>query len=354
MPTRRRLVKWLAAFGGTAAVGAVFLLPRKANAYYSGPVSDHFDGQKFFNPGGSGTKSFGQLAKLYTQETFAVWPAAVPVPAPDAPPVSITGQRARLVHVGHASWLIQTGGLNILIDPHWSQRASPVSFAGPKRANAPGIAFADLPRIHVVLVTHNHYDHLDIATLAQIWTQHRPRIITPLGNDSIMRADIPDLTASSVDWGHTTELSPEVRVHTEPTQHWSARGTRDRMHALWASFVIETPAGKIYAIGDTGFGDGRTFRHIRTRHPKLAAALIPIGAYEPRWFMGDQHINPAEAVAVMEVVDAPLVLGHHWGTFQLTAEPHDQPPRDLAQVLAARGHAASRFRAAQPGMVVEI
>lgn len=348
------MLKWLAAIGGTAAIGAVSLLPRKANAYYAGPVSDHFDGHKFFNPGGPGQKSFGQLGRLYTQERWPAWPDEIPVPPAHRPAAAVTGPKARIVHIGHASWLIQTGGLNILVDPHWSERASPVSFAGPKRATAPGIAFADLPKIDVVLVTHNHYDHLDIATLGQLWQRFKPRIITPLGNDTIMRDAISDLVAEAVDWGHATPLANGVIVHTEPTQHWSARGTRDRMHALWASFVIETPAGKIYTIGDTGFGDGRTFRHIRQRHPKLAAALIPIGAYEPRWFMSDQHINPTEAVAVMEIVEAPLALGHHWGTFKLTTEPHDQPPKDLAAALTKRGHAVARFRPVRPGLATDL
>src|SRR5690606_1196367 len=133
---------------------------------------------------------------------------------------------------------------------------------GPSRKQAPGIRFEALPRIDWVLVTHNHYDHLDLSTLERLWQRDRPRLVTPLGNDVIMRAAIPDADIWAGDWGANRELAGGFRVHVEPSQHWSARGTRDRRHALWASFVIETPAGKIYAVGDSGFGDGRTFRRI--------------------------------------------------------------------------------------------
>jgi len=352
--TRRRLLKWFAAAAATGTVGGTMIMPRKANAYYAGPVSDHFDGTRFINLGGRGAKSFGQLARLFVLEPYAPWPERVEALPPVTPPRSVEGLGTRITHIGHASWLIQAAGLNILVDPVWSDRASPVPFLGPRRANPPGVRFEELPPIHVVLVTHNHYDHLDVATLARLWQRDRPHIVTPLGNDTIMRNEIPDLTATAVDWGDVTNLSPVVRLYTEPSQHWSARGFRDRMHALWASFVIETPAGRIYAIGDTGFGDGRTFRHIRDRDAGLRLAWSPIGAYAPRWFMADQHINPSEAVAVFEAVQAELALGHHWGTFRLTAEAHDDPPADLARALAARGILQDRFRPAQPGLVTTI
>ena len=264
------------------------------------------------------------------------------------------GKGARLTLIGHASWLIQAGGRNILIDPVWSERASPVSFAGPRRANPPGIGFDDLPPIHAVIVTHNHYDHMDVATLARLWTRHRPQLVTPLGNDTILRGEITGLEAKAVDWGDVADLGGGIVAHVEPTQHWSARGPRDRSHALWASFVIETAAGKIYAVGDSGFADGGTFRRVAVRHPGLKVALLPIGAYEPRWFMEGQHMNPADAVAAFQLCGAEMALGHHWGTFQLTTEPHDQPPADLGIALAEAGIAADRFRPMRPGEVREI
>lgn len=343
-------MKWLLASGAGIAGGAAVLLPRKANAYYSGPASDHFDGTVFFNPGGRQPKNASNLFDLYFRENWARWPATVETPAPDRPPPRVD-QGVRLTFVGHASWLIQAEGLNLLVDPIWSERASPYSFAGPKRSNPPGVDFQHLPRIDAVLVTHNHYDHLDVATLAQLWTRDRPRIVAPLGNDAIMRPQLPGLAATTLDWRQNTMLSPRVRVHAETTQHWSARGLRDRRHALWASFVIETPRVRIYAVGDSGFGDGRTFREVAGRHPKIDLALLPIGAYEPRWFMADQHMNPAEAVQAFEISGATMALGHHWGTFQLTTEPHDAPERHLKEALQQRSIPAERFRAMRPGMV---
>lgn len=353
-PTRRRLIKMLSASGILGVGGLTALGHGRTNAYYHGPISDHFDGTMFFNPGGRQPKGVHRVLQLYFMEKWARWPVKVESPFADKPPAEVDGPRARVAFAGHASWLIQAGGLNILVDPHWSDRASPFSRFGPTRCCAAGIRFEDLPQIHAVLVTHNHYDHLDLPTLARLWARDRPRIITPLGNDTIMRQGIPDIVATAVDWGDRTDLGGGIVVHTEPTQHWSARGTRDRRHALWASFVIETSAGRIYAVGDSGFGDGRTFRHIAARHPNLRLALLPIGAYEPRWFMKHQHMNPDDAAEAFKLCGAEEALGHHWGTFQLTTEARDAPPLALAEALKQRGIAAERFRAVQPGEVVEV
>jgi L-ascorbate metabolism protein UlaG (beta-lactamase superfamily) len=355
MTTRRRFLKRSLTMTGMAvAGGAAALMPRKANAYYAGPISDHFNGVHFFNPGGQSPRGLWQVARLYASENWAAWPAALPSPfPPDKPPRRIEGPRARLVLIGHASWLIQAGGCNILIDPVWVDRVSPLSFAGPRRANPPGIAFDDLPPIDAVIVTHNHYDHMDVATLARLWQRDRPKIVTPLGNDAIMRFEIPGIEVQALDWGDTVELGG-LPAHAVPTLHWSARGTRDRRHALWASFVLETPAGKIYAIGDTGFGDGTIFQHVAQRHPGLRLALLPIGAYEPRWFMQGQHMNPADAVEALRLSGAEMALGHHWGTFQLTTERHDKPLADLEAALARSAVADDRFRPMRPGQVFEI
>ena len=353
-PSRRRILKAALAIGAATAGGAAWLLPRRANAYYRGPASDHFDGHQFFNPGGRNPQRQSRLFDLYFRESWSRWPGAVPIGPVERPPERVDGAKTRLQFIGHASWLIQAAGLNLLVDPVWSERASPVSFAGPKRVSRPGVMFDHLPRIDAVLVTHNHYDHLDVATLARLWRRDRPRIVTPLGNDAVMQPHLPGLAANVVDWGHDVQLSNALRVHAEPTQHWSARGLRDRRHALWASFVIATPAGRIYVVGDSGFGDGRTFRHVASRHPDIALALLPIGAYEPRWFMRDQHMNPEDAVKALTDCGAEMALAHHHGTFQLTDEAIDAPVNDLATALDAAGVARDKFVALKPGQVFEI
>jgi L-ascorbate metabolism protein UlaG (beta-lactamase superfamily) len=353
---KRRLVLKALGLGalGIAGLGGVFGMARSGkNPYYSGPVSDHFDGVKFFSPGRANfaDKSRMDLLKWQLGGGREKWPPAYPSPFVDRPPAKVDGLRVTLV--GHASYLIQTGGLNILIDPVWSERVSPVSFAGPKRVQPPGIAFDDLPAINAVLVTHNHYDHMDVATLARIaarWTE--ARIITPLGNDVILRGADPVLSrATAHDWGDTIELSDRVSVTLEPALHWSARGVSDRFMALWASYVIGTPEGPVYAIGDTGYGENSIFPEAKRKYGGFRLALLPIGAYEPRWFMKEQHMNPEEAVRVMQELGAEEAIGHHWGTFQLTNEGIERPKEALAEALAGAGVTPDRFRAFRPGQV---
>jgi L-ascorbate metabolism protein UlaG (beta-lactamase superfamily) len=323
--------------------------------YYQGPISDHFDGQRFFDPHGAPPRSRQELRRWmvdrYWRRTKATWPASAPSPYADHPPARVEGGGLRVCFVGHASWLIQTAGLNILLDPVWSQRASPVSFAGPKRVNDPGIAFDDLPPIDVVLVSHAHYDHLDVATLSRLAAAHRPRVIAPLGNDTIMRNHDPKIAAKAHDWHDRLEIGPSVAVTLVPTRHWSARSLSDRNMSLWASFVIAAPAGRIYFVADSSYGDGRHFRDARDRHGPFKLAMLPVGAYEPRWFMADQHMNPAESVQAFIDCGAELALAHHHGTFQLTDEAIDAPLIALAEALKSNGIQAERFAALQPGQV---
>ena len=323
------------------------------NRYYTGPISDHFDGTFFFNPEGEAPLGFRELMRWQFGGGRSPWPKRVPSPFPPAKPDErVDGLRVTMV--GHATLLIQVAGLNILTDPVWSPRVSPFSFAGPKRVVEPGIRFDDLPPIDIVLVTHNHYDHLDLATLKRLHKAHEPHIVTPLGNDMIIRRAIPAAKLSAVDWGDRLSLRDGVSIDCEPCHHWSARGARDRRMALWAAFVVSTPAGKIYHIGDTGFHGGINYRAACRKHGPFRLANLPIGAYEPRWFMKAQHQNPAEAVKGMRLCRAAYVAGHHFATIQLTNEGIEEPEAALEKALSEQGVAPERFRALRAGEVFDV
>jgi L-ascorbate metabolism protein UlaG (beta-lactamase superfamily) len=326
--------------------------------YYSGPVSDHFNGERFFDPHGApprGRRDLNRwLVDRYWHGTRSKWPAWAPSPYSDRPPPRVEGDTWRVSYVGHASFLLQTAGLNILLDPVWSMRASPFRHVGPKRVNDPGIAFVDLPPIDVVLVSHAHYDHLDVATLSRLAAAHRPQVITALGNDAIMRAHDKAIAAKAYDWHDRVEIGRDAAVTLVPTRHWSARSLSDRNMSLWTSFVIEAPAGRVYFVGDSSYGEGRHFRDARERYGPFKIALLPIGAYEPRWFMADQHMNPAEAVQAFIDCAAERALGHHYGTFQLTDEAIDAPLAALAEALQKAKIAEERFGTLRPGQYLDV
>ena len=326
-------------------------MPR-TNVYYRGEKSDHFDGLRFHSPSEPPAKSAAELTWVLLGKARRRWPPLLPPPRQDKPPPRVEG--LRVSPVGHSTILTQFCGLNILFDPVWSERVSPIAFAGPKRATAPGIAFDDLPPIDAVLVTHNHYDHLDRATIARLWERFRPRVIAPLGNATIIRRFDAEIAAEDHDWGDRVDLANGVSVHIEPAFHWSGRGLRDRRMALWCSFVLTGPGGVVYHVGDTAYGDGSIFRAIGPKFGAPRLALIPIGAYEPRWFMAAQHVNPDEAVKIMLDCGAERALGHHWGTFRLTNEPVHAPAEELDAALARHGVATDRFRPLYPGEPVAL
>jgi L-ascorbate metabolism protein UlaG (beta-lactamase superfamily) len=348
--SRRSLLSVLA---GLAAAGGFPALWSKYVPHYSGPVSDHFDGVRFFDPDGSPPKSIAQLLRWQREGGRAAWPEWAPSPFADTPPQRVTGG-VRLSFVGHASWLIQTAGLNILVDPVWSLRASPFTFVGPRRVNDPGIAFDSLPPVDAVLVSHGHYDHLDVATLSRLQAKFAPRVITPLGNDLTMKSYDGAIRADAFDWNDRVALGNGVAVTLVATRHWTARSLLDRNKSLWASFVLETPSGRIYIVCDSGYGSGIHFRRARERHGPFRTAILPIGAYEPRWFMADQHMNPEEAVKAFADSGAEQALAHHHGTFQLTNEPIDAPVNELAAALKAANVASDKFRVLKPGEVFAI
>jgi len=295
-----------------------------ANRYYQGPRSDHFDGERFFHLGlPSSDKSLLDLLRWKVPGKRTAWPKTVPARSGVHPSAHVDG--TCITAIGHASLLIQVAQTNLLLDPVWAKRASPLGRVGPVRHNPPAVAFEDLPPIDSVLVTHNHYDHLDLRAIKRLWDVHRPMIISPLGNDRVIRNAAAEVEVKTGDWWDSFLLPHGVRATIVPSYHWSARQLGDRRMALWGGFVLETPVGVIYCAGDTGYRDGKIFREIRERFGPPAVAILPIGAYAPRWFMQTQHVNPEEAVQIALDCGAREVLGIHWGTFPLTDEPYGEP-----------------------------
>lgn len=264
------------------------------------------------------------------------------------PDACVEGDALRLTFVGHATVLVQTGGVNLLTDPVWSDRTSPLRFAGPKRVHAPGVAFDDLPSIDIVLVSHNHYDHLDSDTLAALEKAHQPIFITPLGNAACMPKNIARNRIFELDWDHRWHGDNDIMVEAEPVAHWSARIRSDTNAALWAGFTVQIGKRKIYFAGDTGFADGKPFSAAAAKHGDFDAALLPIGAYAPRWFMADAHMDPEEAVAAHRLLGCPPTLGIHFGTFQLTDEAREEPQARL-HALVKGDSALKGFRTLPPG-----
>lgn len=318
---------------------------------HSGPPTRNFDGRTFHNIAPEPAGALWGFLRWQLFEPGEPWPKRVDAQF-DMPPPRVKTGELRVGFVGHATVLVQFDGLNILTDPVWSERASPVRFAGPRRVRPPAIPFDDLPPIDVVLVSHNHYDHLDAETIARLWRRDRPLIVAPLANREILRAHEPKLEAIELDWGqsHRAERSGvAVTITAEPLQHWSARGPVDQNLSLWAAFIVRTAAGAIYFAGDTGYGNGAHFREVGRHQGPFRLALLPIGGYEPRWFVGFAHMNPEEAVQAGLDLRADHVLGHHWATFRLTNEAIDEPRERFLTEVAARSLSPERFRAFPPG-----
>jgi L-ascorbate metabolism protein UlaG (beta-lactamase superfamily) len=293
------------------------------------PVSDHCDGQRFFNPSGGISKSFRDFLKWRFNGRRKRWPRWVENNGRPAPRARTSENDLVLTFVNHVTFLIQTNGLNFLTDPVYCQRASPSQRIGPKRVRAPGLPFDSLPQIDAVLVSHNHYDHMDVETLRRLEERFQPLFLTPLGNKRTL-GGVARVT--ECDWWQNIEPWPGTKLHTVPAQHWSGRGLYDRNQALWGGFVIETPRKKIYFAGDTGYGP--LFKEIHSHFGTVDVALLPIGAYEPRWFMREQHMNPEDAVLAHLDLRPRLSVGTHFGTFQLTDEGIDDPLKDLAVALS--------------------
>jgi L-ascorbate metabolism protein UlaG (beta-lactamase superfamily) len=319
-------------------------------AGHRGPRGDHFDGTTFHNenPAATAGKTFAEFLRWQRTRRRAAWPEWVEHPPATTLPRRVATGECAATFVNHITFLLQFRGLNVLTDPVYSERCSPVQWAGPKRVHAPGVPFDRLPHIDLVLVSHDHYDHLDLDTLQHLERVHRPVFLTGLGNGPFLREQ-GLARVHEYDWWQAHEAAA-WRCTYVPAQHWSGRGLQGRNRTLWGGFVLEADGRRVYFAGDTGYW--QHFATIRGRCGAPDLALLPIGAYEPRWFMRDQHMDPEEAVRAHLALGARQSLATHYGCFQLTDEAIDAPVRALERARRAHDVSDDRFVALRPGQTL--
>jgi L-ascorbate metabolism protein UlaG (beta-lactamase superfamily) len=327
----RRLTILVLVLVASVVVVAVAITRSLAAAPYAGPRSDHFDGRRFINLDTTRDKSLVDLVRWKLTAKVGRWAEWVDEPAGPKPVERVDDGTIRVTWVNHATLLVQLDGVNVLTDPVWSDRVSPFSFAGPRRHRVPGVRFEDLPPIDAVVVSHNHYDHMDVATLQRLSERFGMPVIVGLGNAAYL-ARRSVTTARDVDWWDAVRLGDSVRVIAVPARHWSARSRSDMRHTLWAGYVIEGPSGRVYFSGDTGYGVH--FARARGRLGPMDVALMSIGAFQPEWFMGEVHMSPAEAVKASIDLQARVAIPMHFGTWQLGDDGDAEPLEHLDAALA--------------------
>lgn len=312
---------------------------------YSGPISKHFDGRHFHNSEPVELPHIGKGLRYLFTEHRVPWDDWEKMPPSDPVPERVGQGELRVCFINHATTLIQMDGLNILTDPIWSERASPFSWVGPRRYHEPGIPLSRLPSIDLVLITHNHYDHLDLPTLRALKLDHDPLFVVGLGNGALLRKHGMD-RVQELDWGDSLGHH-SLTIIGQRSRHFSGRSFRDRQRNLWLSFLIEGPTGAVYFAGDTGYGSH--FAETGEQFGPIRLAVLPIGSYEPRWFMGTVHMNPAEAVQARKDLRAKTAMAIHFGAFRLSQEGRDRPVEDLQATLAEHDISEDSFRVLKPG-----
>jgi L-ascorbate metabolism protein UlaG (beta-lactamase superfamily) len=286
----------------------------------------HFDGKRFYNPDAPQVRGLREALRWKLTSRPETSPSLISDVVQTVPPSRVEGSGLRTTLVNHSTVLLQHAGANILTDPIWSERASPLSWIGPRRRRIPGVSWENLPHIDIVLISHNHYDHLDLPTVRRLAARGDSTFIVPAGVARLFRSENIG-PAHELDWGETVSLASGFKIHCVPALHFSSRGIFDGNQTLWCGYVIECQEGTVYFAGDTAFGCH--FAQIRERFGSPRLALLPIGAYEPRWFMSPVHMAPDEAVRAHEILGAKTSVAIHHGTFQLTDEGIDTPKKQL-------------------------
>ncbi len=290
------------------------------------PFPKHFDGKLFFNPDAPNARGFLEVLRWKLTSRPERGPRFVADVKPSKPPTGAAGDELRVTFINHSTVLLQQGATNILTDPIWSERPSPIASIGPRRRRDPGVRWGDLPRIDIVLLSHNHYDHLDLPTLRRLAGQGKPQFVVPSGVARLLRSQNIG-PVHELDWGESVSLG-STTIHCVPALHFSARGLFDRNRTLWCGYAIEAENRIVYFAGDTAFGDHFASIHARFGAPHLA--LLPIGAYAPRWFMSPIHMDPEDAMRAHRILAAQTSIAIHHGTFQLGDEGIDTPVRELS------------------------
>jgi L-ascorbate metabolism protein UlaG (beta-lactamase superfamily) len=340
------LIVLLVIFLGFLLAGWIFSAP-----VYHGPVSDHFDGKKFFNYESRKAGGFKELIKWARNRERGPWREIKDATYGPPPAARVDGDSIVVTFINHSTFLIQTRGLNILTDPIWSEYASPVSFGGPKRMRPPGIRFEDLPKIDIILLTHNHYDHLDINTLKRLWNQFRPAVYTTLGVGGYLEGNgIGNI--KEMDWWDEAGIDSGMRVICTPAQHFSGRGMFDRDRTLWGGFALVTERGSIYYSGDTGYGE--FFNEISERITPVRLAFLPIGAYKPAWFMSVIHTSPEDAVNIHKVLKSPQSIAMHYGTFPMADDGMGESCDELRRISKEVGMGIGEFICLDEGKSVTL
>jgi L-ascorbate metabolism protein UlaG (beta-lactamase superfamily) len=310
------------------------------------PISDHCDGTRFFNPHAATGRSFGDVLKWMRSRERRAWPTSVPLARHDPPPSRVAPGQAAITFIGHSTFLVRTASTTLITDPVFTTHAGPFGRMGPARVRPPALPAASLPAVDLVLVSHNHYDHLQPLSLSRF--ADRATFVAPLGLEGLLPAGLDGHGATGsarrtheVDWWDRVSVGA-ADIMCVPAQHFSARTPWDRNQTLWCGFIVSLDGVTIYFAGDTGYTPH--FVEIGARAPSIDVALLPIGAYEPRWFMQPIHMNPEEAVRGHRDVKAQVSIGMHFGTFRLTDEGIDEPLRALEHARAAAGVAPEAFR----------